>query len=187
MTDVLDGRPDMGDLFDQLEELEETVDTPEEQEQVRETMRVALKASQAGGTFGRVIKGFGRDDLAEAPLGSVPFGIPMAVEGGTQEVGEFLVGRPIYFAGTGLFAVGITISILYVADFQDVRITYRIFGLIPRRLVGVLGVSFLAALVMLTAWGRISWETPWLALANIVVAFVPMSIGAALGDILPGS
>lgn len=187
MADGIDDRPDMGDLFDQLEELEETVDTPEEQEQVRETMRVAMKAAQAGGTFGRVIKGFGRDDLAEVLLGSILFGIPMAVEGGTQEVAEFIVGRPVYFAGTGLFAIVMTIGILYVAEIQDVRIANPIFGLIPRRLAGVLGVAFLAALVMLTAWGRVSWETPWLALANVVVAFVPMSIGGALGDLLPGS
>jgi hypothetical protein len=40
---------------------------------------------------------------------------------------------------------------------------------------------------MLTAWGRIDWSRPVVALANVVVAFVPMSIGAALGDIIPGS
>lgn len=179
--------PHMGDLFDQLEELEETVDTPEEQEQVRQTMRIAVRASQASGTFGRVVKGFGREDLAEALLGAVLFGIPMAVEGGTQEVGEFLTTRPIFLAGTALFGIGITIGILYVADIQDVHVTNPIFGLVPRRLVGVLGVSFITAVVMLTTWGRISWDTPWTALANVVVAFVPMSIGAALGDILPGS
>ncbi|MFC7172528.1 DUF2391 family protein [Haloplanus litoreus] len=115
------------------------------------------------------------------------FGIPMAVEGGTQEVGTFLAPRPLYLLGTAVFAVSLVIGILYVADIQDVRIHRPIFGLIPRRLVGVLGVSFLTAVLLLTLWGRVDWEAPRLALANAVVAFVPMSIGAALGDLLPGS
>lgn len=179
--------PDVGDLFDQLEELEETVDTPEEREEVRETMRIALGATRTAGTFGRVIRGFDIADLTEALLGSVLFGIPMAVEGGTAEVGVYLVDHPIYLVGTGLFGIGMTIGILYVADIQDVRVQTRLFGLIPRRLAGILGVSFLTAVVLLTAWGRITWSEPAVALASVVVAFVPMSIGAALGDILPGS
>jgi uncharacterized membrane protein len=178
---------DMGDLFDELEELEELVVGDAAREQVRETMRVAMEASAAASPFGRVIRGFDRGDLAEALLGSVLFGIPMAVEGGTGEVGAFLAPRPAYLVGSVLFAVGLVIGIIYVADFQDVRVHKPILGLIPRRLVGVLGVSALTATLLLTAWGRIDWGTPWLAIANVVVAFVPMSIGAALGDLLPGS
>jgi len=178
---------DMGDLFDELEELEELVGSEAARRQVRETMRVAMTASAAASPFGRVIKGYDRGDLAEALLGSLLFGIPMAVEGGTQEVGTFLAPRPLYLLGTAAFAVSLVIGILYVADIQDVRIHRPIFGLIPRRLVGVLGVSFLTAVLLLTLWGRIDWGAPRLALANAVVAFVPMSLGAALGDLLPGS
>jgi len=177
----------MGDLFDELEELEELVGTEDAREQVRETMRVAMIASRTTSPFGRVIRGYDRGDLAEALLGSLLFGIPMAVEGGTQEVGTFLAPRPGYLAGTVLFAVGLVIGIIYVADFQDVRVHNPIFGLIPRRLAGVIGVSLLTATLLLTGWGRIDWAEPSLALANVVVAFVPMSIGAALGDLLPGS
>jgi uncharacterized membrane protein len=177
----------MGDLFDELQELEALVVTDAAREQVRETMRVAMAASAATGPFGRVIRGFDRGDLAEALLGSLLFGIPMAVEGGTQEVGTFLATRPAYLVGTAVFAVGLVVGIIYVADIQDVRIHDPIFGLIPRRLVGVIGVSFLTAVCLLTGWGRIDWATPGLALANVVVAFVPMSVGAALGDLLPGS
>lgn len=180
-------RADMGDLFDELEELEELVGSDAARKQVRETMRVAMTASAAASPFGRVIKGYDRGDLAEALLGSLLFGIPMAVEGGTQEVGTFLAPRPLYLLGTAAFAVSLVIGILYVADIQDVRIHRPLFGLIPRRLVGVLGVSFLTAVLLLTLWGRIDWGTPRLAFANAVVAFVPMSLGAALGDLLPGS
>jgi uncharacterized membrane protein len=134
-----------------------------------------------------VIRGYDRGDLAEALLGSFLFGIPMAVEGGTQEVGEFLVARPLYLGATVLFGVGLVIGIIYVADFQDVRIHKPILGVIPRRLAGVVGVSLTMAVVLLTGWGRVDWAAPALAVANVVVAFVPMSVGAALGDILPGS
>jgi uncharacterized membrane protein len=182
-----DESSDMGDLFDELEELEGMVGTEDAREQVRETMRVAMVASAAASPFGRVIRGYDRGDLAEALLGSLLFGIPMAVEGGTQEVGTFLASRPVYLGGTALFAVGLVIGIIYVADIQDVRVHNPIFGLVPRRLAGVVGVSFLTAALLLTGWGRIDWAEPSLAVANVVVAFVPMSIGAALGDLLPGS
>lgn len=180
--------PDVEDLLDQLEHLEETVDAQDEREQVRKTLRLAMRVSESGRTFGQVVTGFDRADLSEALLGSVLFGIPMAVEGGTEEVGAYLADRPIYLAATGLFAVGITIGLLYVADIQDVRVQRRILGLVPHRLAGILGVSFLTAVAILTVWGRISWGVePWVSLATVVVAFVPMSIGAALGDLLPGS
>jgi uncharacterized membrane protein len=178
---------DMGDLFDDLEELESLVDTEAEREQVRETMRTAMEASGNAAPFGRVIRGFDTADLMEALLGSILFGIPMAVEGGTQEVGEFIAARPPFLLGTLGFTVTIVVGILYVADIQDVRITRRILGVFPRRLVGVLGISFLMAVVILTAWGRVDWATPWRAFGDVAVAFLPMGIGAALGDILPGS
>jgi uncharacterized membrane protein len=64
-----------------------------------------------------------------------------------------------------------------------VRVSRRILGLVPRQLVGV---STLVSALLLTGWGRIDWAEPSLAVAN-VVAFVTTSIGAALGDLLPGS
>nr|WP_218153756.1 hypothetical protein [Halopelagius inordinatus] len=51
----------------------------------------------------------------------------------------------------------------------------------------MLGVSFVTAAALMTGLGRVEWATPGLAIADVVVAFVPMSIGAALGDILPGT
>lgn len=181
------GRSDMGDLFDELDELEELVEGEEAREQVRETMRTAMEASSNAGAFGRVIHGFDRADLSEALLGSILFGIPMAVEGGTQEVGTFLASRPALLLGTFGFAVSLVVGIIYVADIQEVRVADPVFGILPRRLIGVFGVSAIAAVVMLTAWGRVDWSTPMLAVGDVVVAFLPMSIGAALGDILPGS
>jgi uncharacterized membrane protein len=180
-----DGESGMGDLFDELEELEDLVDTEAEREQVRETMRAAMEADQSR-TFGRVAFGFDRSDAAEALLGALLFGIPMFVEGGTLDVGRYLSSHPVYFATTVGLTVGLVVSILYVADIQDVRVMDPILGIVPRKLLGVLAVSMGTALFMMTTWGQVDWSQPWLALCQVGVAWVPMAIGAALGDLLPG-
>jgi uncharacterized membrane protein len=180
--------PDFGDLIDEIEDIGDAVTDPAAREQVREAVELAVEV-QAGqhGVFGRVIHGFDRADAAEALLGAVLLGIPMLVEGGTQEVGSFLAGHPALLAGTYAFAVGLAVAILYIAEIQDVRVKDPILGVLPRRLVGVLVIPLLVALAMMTAWGRADWATPWLAFCQASVAYTPMVIGAALGDILPGS
>ncbi len=184
-TDDLPDDADVEDVLAELEALEDTVDTPEERRQVRRAMRVTRRVRR--GLFGGVVRGYDTGDVAEAVLGSLLFGIPMAVEGGTNEAGTYLAARPALMAGTAAFAVATVIGILYVSDIQDVRVHDPVLGVVPRRLIGVVVVSFVTAVVLLTAWGRVDWVDPRLALATVVVAFLPMSIGAALGDILPGS
>lgn len=178
--------PDIGDVVDDLEELEEAVEDEAVREQVRETIETAI-AAQPRATFGRVIRGFDRADASEALVGAVLFGIPMAVEGGTNEVGAFVATNPVYLVATHLVAVALVYGIIYVAEIQDVRIYRPYFGIVPRRLFGVMTIAFLTAAGMLTAWGRVDWSEPWLAVCTVSVAFVPMALGAALGDILPGS
>ena len=182
-----DGEEELHRLLAEFDALAETVDSPEEKERVRVTRNAAVVAAQDDELFGQVITGYDRADLAEAFVGSLLFGIPMFVEGGTNEVGAFLASHPVSLVGTLVGAVGLIVGILYVADIQDVRVYKPILGVVPRRLVGVLGASFVTALVVMTAWGRVEWSDPVLALATVVAAFVPMSVGAALGDILPGS
>ena len=176
----------MGDLFDELEELQEMVDDPEERAQVRDAMDAASRA-QEDVVFGRVVWGFDRADLSEAVLGALLFGIPMAVEGGTNEAGEFLAEHPLLLATTIGATIALVVGIIYVADIQDVRVRDPILGIIPRRLVGVLGTAFVMSVLLLTAWGRVDWGDPMVAFSTCVVALLPMGIGAALGDILPGS
>lgn len=186
-TDEADEEPTVEDLIEDLETLEEVVDDHEERRQVREAMRTAREvAVPRRSTFGRVVRGFDRSDIAEALVGSVLFGIPMVVEGGTTEVGAFIATRPAFLVGTALVTVLLVVGILYVADFQDVRVQNPILGVIPRRLVGVLGVTLVTAVVGLTAWGRVDWAEPAVALGSTLVAAVPMAVGAALGDLLPG-
>ena len=178
--------PTVNDLIDELESIEATL----ENESQRQRMDQAIETARTVGTspvFGRVIRGFDRADLAEATVGALIFGIPMFVEGGTNEVGSFLATRPPAMVATVAVAVGLTVGLVYVAEIQDVRVHEPIFGFIPRRLVGVLGAATVTAAVMMTIWGRVDWAEPWLAVSQILVAVVPMSIGGALGDILPGS
>lgn len=181
-----DETPDMGDLFDDLQAIADAVDDPEERERVQTAMRTAA-AVEPGPPFGRVIRGFDRGDVAETLLGSALFGIPMLVEGGTGEVGAFLATHPVSILGTLAFTVAVVVGILYVSEIQDVRVTKRLLGVVPYRLAGVLGVSLAFAVVSMTAWGRVDWVDPALAFASITAAWVPMAIGAALGDILPGT
>ncbi|WP_135302452.1 DUF2391 family protein [Haloarcula amylovorans] len=196
MTDDRPEADDDGDglneLFDELEELEDIVDSEAEREQVREAMRAATAAQDHDpAVFGRVIWGFDREDFAEAVLGSLLFGIPMAVEGGTIDAGQHIAQHPLYFLGTLAAAVAMVFGILYVADFQDVRVANRILGIVPRRLAVVTATAFAVSVALLTGWGLVEWSTDpvvvWQSLSTCTVAFVPMAIGAALGDILPGS
>lgn len=173
-------------LLDELEELEAAVEGHEAKSRVRESMRLARRID-SDGAFGQVIKGFDRHDAAEALVGSVVFGIPMVIEGGTLEAGEFVATHPLYFLATIAFGISLVVGLLYVAEVQDVRVVNPLFGLLPRRLVGVLLIAALTATAMMTAWGRVDWASPWLATSQIVVCFVGMAVGAALGDILPGS
>lgn len=178
--------PDIEDLLTELEELAESSGTAAERERIEEMIDLARRV-QYPGVFGRVIKGFDRADAAEALVGSVIFGIPMIIESGTLEAGAHIAQHPIYFLLTFLGAIWIVIGVLYVAEIQRVQIYRPLFGVLPRRLVGVISISFLTAVVLMTAWGRVDWATPWLALSQVTVAFAGMSLGAALGDILPGS
>ncbi|WP_254280273.1 TIGR02587 family membrane protein [Haloarcula marina] len=183
----------ISELFDELEELADLVDSPEERKQVREAMRAATEAQDDDPVvFGRVVWGFDREDLAEAALGSLLFGIPMAVESGTIDAGRYIAQHPLYLLGTLATAVVMVVGILYVADFQDVRVASRLFGLVPRRLAGVTLTAYVVSVALLTGWGVVAWPVTdpavfWQSFCVCSVAFVPMAIGAALGDILPGS
>lgn len=181
-----DDAPDIDDLVTEFEDLEASVDTEDEREQVREARRLATAVATRG-AFGRVIRGYDRADVAEAVLGAVLFGIPMLVEGGTLEIGAYLASHPIYHAGTVLGGFAVVISVLYVAEIQEVRVYRPLFGVIPRRLAGVIVIAYVMAAVMMAAWGRLDGLGPAEAFASVTVVFVPMAIGAALGDILPGS
>ncbi len=187
MTETEESPPEVSvdDLLEQLESLEETVDAPEERAEVRKSIRYARRLTN-GRVFGRVITEFTRKDKAEAFVGSVIVGLPLLVEDGVLDIGEHLAAHPLYLVVNLAFAVALVLGIVYVAGFQDVRIRDPYFGFIPRRPVWVLSIAFATAALLMTVWGRVTWEEPWLDLCRVSVIFTGMAIGGALGDILPG-
>ncbi|GAD52647.1 hypotheical protein [Halarchaeum acidiphilum MH1-52-1] len=179
---------DVSGLMDDLEALEAHVESEAGREAVAEAMETASGLGQRRGTFGRVIHGFDRADAAEAALGSVLFAIPMVVESGTHDIGVYVSTHAGSLVGTLLATVAMVYGILYVADIQDVRVKDPILGIVSRRLAGVVTISIGVTVVLFTGWGQVDWTNdPWTAACIVAVAWAPTAVGAALGDILPGS
>lgn len=176
-------RPGIDDAMDELEELEDIVDSDAEREQVRETMRT-LRQAESPRLFGRIRSSFDVRDAGEALVGSLVFGVPMLVEDGTLDVGRHIADHPPYFLVTVGIGLVVTVGILHAVGFADVE-SDLLFGVVPRRLLGILVVSGATAVVLMTAWGRADWAEPWVATCQTTVTAVVMAIGAALGDILP--
>lgn len=178
-------------LLDRLEELEGTVDSAAEREGVREAMAIA-RDIPADGVFGEYIRKYTTRDMAEAFVGAVIFSIPLLVEDGVFAIADHflritVLGLPVFLLGNAVFVVLLTYGLIYWADIQWVQVNWPILGFIPRRLVGILLISFLTAALMMTLWGRLDgWADPAVAFARISVVWTIASIGASLGDILPG-
>lgn len=175
--------PDVDDAIEELEELAEFVDDPDERRRVNRTIRVLERAKKPQ-LVGRFTERFDLDDAGEALVGAVIFGIPMIVEDGTLTVGEFVAGRTDYFVLTVVFGLVLVVGILSAVDFAEVEADL-LFGLVPRRLLGILAIAVGTATFLMTAWGRVSWATPWVATAQVTVTAIVMAVGAAIGDILP--
>jgi len=181
-------RADVSDLMDDLEALEAHVESDAGRDAVEEAMQTASELRDGGGTFGRVIRGFDRADAAEAALGSALFAIPMVVEGGTRDIGVYVASHAGTLLGTVLATVALVYGILYVAEIQDVRVKDPLLGIVPRRLAGVVAISLAVTVLLFTAWGQVDWASdPWVAACVVAVAWAPTAVGAALGDIVPGS
>ena len=183
---VEDGQePDIGDVFDELEQLAELVDADEERRQVRATMRT-LHRVRRGGPVGRLRDTFDSRDVGEELVGSFVFGVPMVVEDGTLEIGQFIGQRPPLLALTVAFGVALVLGILHAVEFRRFP-EDQLLGVVPVRLVSVLVVAGAMALGLMTLWGRVEWATPWIAGGQVTVTAIVMAVGASLGDVLPGT
>lgn len=182
--DDVDPDPSLDDAMAELEELEDLVDSQAERRQVRETMRTLRDARPR--PFGRLRDNFDLRDAGEALVGSFVFGIAMIVEEGTLEIGAYIAPRPLYIGLTALFGLAFVLGILRAVEFEKVK-SDLLFGLVPVRLLGVLFIAGATALILMTVWGRVDWSTPRVAASQTLVAAVVMAVGAALGDILPGT
>jgi uncharacterized membrane protein len=182
--------PTMDDLYDQLEELEQTVDTPEERKEVDDVRRTIQRLP--GGRLTKRIDRYTTKDVAESFVGSILISLPMLVEDGVFNIADHFLentvaGIPIWLVTNIVFVVALTWGLLYWAEFRTVLETNPFFGFSPRRLVGVLIISFLTATLTMTMWGRVGgWQEVDVALARIMVIWTAAAFGGALGDILPG-
>ncbi len=168
-----------------LEELEATVDAPHEQQEVQRAIRLFDRLPS--NAVGERIRKFTRRDIAESFVGSVLISLPLLVEDGVYDIGDHFVETPSFFVLNALFVVGMTAGLLYYAEFRNVSVHRPVFGIVPRRLIAVLGISLLTATFMMTLWGRVGgWADPAVAAGRISVIWAAAAFGAALGDILPG-
>ncbi len=157
-----------------------------------ETLRQQTHLAASDELFGKQIKKYTTRDVAEAFVGSIIFAIPLLVEDGVYDVADYFlaiqIGQfPVFFLINGIFVFFILWALIYWTGPQDVQINRPIFGIIPRRLVGIAMISFVTAAALMTMWGRVGhWTDPVVAVARISVVWSVAAFGAALGDILPG-
>lgn len=182
---------DIHDVLEHLEDLSETVDSEVERQEVREA-KAMIRQLPGRSLFGHRIKKYTTRDIAEGFVGSVIFSLPMLVESGVYDIADHfgaitVGGVPVFFLVNIGFVITMTTGLLYWTDIQHVEITKPLFGVVPRRLVGVLVISFLATALLMTMWGRLeNWSDPVLAFYRLSVIWTAAAFGAALGDILPG-
>ncbi len=181
----VDSQPDIDDVFEELEQLAELVDSPDEQEQVVKAMRT-LQRSRSSRLVGRLRDTFDSRDVGEATVGSFIFGIPMVVEGGTLEVGEYLGTRPLLLLLTMAFGGTLVYGILHAAAFDQIE-EDELFGLVSIRLLTIPLLATVMGFGLMTIWGRAEWSTPMVAIGQCLFTSIVMAVGASLGDVLPGT
>lgn len=175
-------------VIDRLVELEDVVDDPEERREVRRTRRMLERIPG-----GNRIHKYTTKDIAEGFVGGIIFSLPLLVEDGVFEIAEWFVeislGPVPLFLYTNILFTGVMVTgLLYFTDIREVRVTNPILGFIPRRLVGVLAISFIVAGGLMFMWGRLHADYPSTVevFARISVIWTAAAFGATLGDILPG-
>lgn len=178
-------------LHEQFDSLEAVVSSEAKQAEI-DDIRTKTHHASARSVFGESIYKYTSRDIAEAFVGSIFFSIPFLVEDGVFDVATYFLGFqvgqfPLFLvvnAGIVFLIVG---SLVYWTGPQRVHVTRPIFGIIPRRLVGITLVAFVTVAGLMTLWGRVgNWTDPIVAIARISVVWTIASFGAALGDILPG-
>lgn len=181
------GNYELQDVLNQLDQLEQTVSSSEERREVRQTRRMLERVPGSDR-----IKKYTSRDIAEGFVGGIIFSVPLLVEDGVFEIAEWFasttVGQvPIFLVINILFIGCLSAGLLYYTDIRDVQIRL-LFGFIPKRLTGVLLISFLVAAGTMLMWGRLHADNPTnLELfARITVIWAAAALGATLGDILPG-
>lgn len=172
----------------ELEQLEQRVSDTHKQDDLR---RLQEMLERVPGT--KQIHKYTSRDVGEAFVGALVFSLPLLVEDGVFDIAAWFVSIwlgpvPILLLANAFLVVVITAKLLYAVDFREVVIHHPLFGIIPRRLVGILLVSFLTACGMTLLWGRLHEGEPATleALARVTVIWTAAALGAVLADVLPG-
>ena len=175
------------DVFKQLDELEATVSSSDERREVRRTRRML-----EGVPGEEYIRKYTTRDIAEGVVGGILFSLPLLVEGGVFEIADwfltvFVGPIPVFLVANILFIMLLTAGLLYATDIREIQMRL-IFGIIPKRLVTSLTISFVVAAGMMFMWGRLHIEEPTAIeqFSRITVVWAAAALGATLGDILPG-
>ena len=183
-----DSSVDVEDILDELEALESRVTSERERAEVQRVRRLAGRIPGSR----RIEKYTGRD-VGESFIGGLVFSLPLLVEDGVFDIAEwfaaFTIGPfPVFLTLNVLFITLVTTALLYVVDFRDVEITDPFFGILPRRLLGVLVISFVCAFGMMFMWGRLHEGDPTAieSFGRATVIWAAAALGAVLADILPG-
>ena len=179
---------DVADVVAHLDRLEDSVTEEHHQRELQRSIR--MLESIPGRDH---IHKYTSRDIGEAFVGGILFSLPLLVEDGVFAIAEWftertVAGIPVYLGVhvTSIFLL--TAGLLYAIDLREVRITNPIFGLVPRRLVGVLVASFLVSAAAMLLWGRLHAGDPTSGeqFARISVIWAAAALGAVLADILPG-
>lgn len=179
---------DIEQVLDHLDAIEHPLTAEEAHDEFR---RVRQMLDYVPGTT-TIHKYTGRD-LGEAFIGGLVFSLPLLVEDGVFDIAEWFVNVtlwsiPIFFVLNVAFVVVVAAGLLYAVDIREVTIPDPVLGFIPRRLIGILAISFLCASGMMLLWGRLHEGDPTVleSIARATVIWASATIGAVLADILPG-
>ncbi len=180
--------PEVDRLLDELDRLEDAVDDPEERRRVARTIAIAQRMPARDR-----IRKYTTRDVAEAFLGGTLFAVPLMFEDGVFGIARHLLryriaDLPVFLLANGGFMLVGTVALIYWTDVRDIEPRRPLFGVVPRRLAGVLVASLVAVVVLMVLWGRLFVDTPTAAeaAARVSVVWTVAAFGAALGDIVPG-
>ena len=185
---ITSGDIDVSDVIEHLESLESEVSHADERAEVRRIRRMLERVPG-----NEQISKYTTRDMGEAFIGGLVFSLPLLVEDGVFDIAEWFVATtvgpiPVYLAINAVLVVTITAGLLYVVDFREVKVHKPLFGFLPRRLLGVLVISFVCAFGMMFLWGRLHEGDPAAleSLSRGTVIWASAALGAVLADILPG-
>lgn len=178
---------DLDDVLAGFDDLEETVTSTEERDEVQRVRRMLERVPGREHIYKYTTR-----DIAEGFVGGIVFALPLLVEDGVFEIAEWFVAHtigpiPLFLLLNAIAVITLVAGLLYFTDIRSVKVRL-LFGFLPKRLAGILIISFLVATLSMLMWGRLHAGDPTQLenLARITIIWAAAALGSTLGDILPG-